>query len=110
MSCAGSDLKNKKIRFPEPGIEIEERVLFNPSEVSGSSLENVMLPVGLETIGEDAFRENDLINIKFPTALRRIGKRAFVNIKIKEVKIPDSVVEIGELAFLNNHIGYLKFG
>src|SRR5690625_3698950 len=77
MSFAGLDLKNKKIRLPDTVIEIEERAFFNPTEVSGSSLENVMLPEGLETIGEDAFRKNDLINIKFPTTLRRIGKRAF---------------------------------
>ena len=42
-----------------------------------SQLASVVLPEGLQTIGEYAFRESGLNSISFPTSLTEVGERAF---------------------------------
>lgn len=71
-----------------------ENVQFN------SSIEHVLLPEGLTTIGENAFWGFEaLAEIIIPPNVITIGKRAFGSSGIVEIVIPASVESIGENAF-----------
>lgn len=65
------------------------------------SLERVMLPFGLRTIGEGAFNSClKLDHIAFPPFLEAIGRGAFWDCQaISSIYLPDSVKYIGERAF-----------
>ena len=61
---------------------------------------DVILPDGLEYIGEEAFSESRLTNIVFPDSLKVIGVGAFYRTYLTgEITIPASVEEIGKGAF-----------
>lgn len=63
-------------------------------------LESVVLPIGLETIGKEAFRNIGVGEINFPTTLKTIGAHAFENCwNVKKVVIPEGVETVGEYAF-----------
>ncbi|MDD7012545.1 MAG: leucine-rich repeat domain-containing protein [Candidatus Treponema excrementipullorum] len=66
-----------------------------------SSIEHVLLPEGLTTIGENAFWGfMALAKITIPSQVTTIGKSAFGScFGIKEIVIPASVESIGEHAF-----------
>ena len=71
-----------------------ENVQFN------SSIEHVLLPEGLTTIGENAFWGFEaLAEITIPPKVTTIGKSAFGSSGIVEIVIPASVESIGENAF-----------
>lgn len=72
-----------------------EDVQFN------SSIEHVLLPEGLTTIGENAFWGFEaLAEITIPPKVTTIGKGAFGScFEIEEIVIPASVESIGENAF-----------
>ena len=71
-----------------------EDVQFN------SSIEHVLLPEGLTTIGENAFWGFEaLAEITIPSKVTTIGKGAFGSSGIVEIVIPASVESIGENAF-----------
>ena len=72
-----------------------EDVQFN------SSIEHVLLPEGLTTIGENAFWGfTALAEITIPSQITTIGKNAFGScFGIEEIVIPASVESIGENAF-----------
>lgn len=64
-------------------------------------VKNVIIPEGIETIGDNAFRGcTSLESIKIPDSVLHIGEAAFYNcINLKDVAISDNVTEIGQLAF-----------
>lgn len=65
-----------------------------------STIENVLLPDGLETIGGGAFAGCSLIkDITLPESLLSIGQYAFVDTGLDTIIIPDSVQDIGYSAF-----------
>ena len=66
-----------------------------------SSIEHVLLPEGLTTIGENAFWGfTALAEITIPSQITTIGKNAFGScFGIEEIVIPASVESIGENAF-----------
>ena len=64
-------------------------------------IEAIVLPAGLQSIGEDTFFECDkLKEITLPSHIRRIPDRCFYGCaSLQRVKMPDGVAEIGEYAF-----------
>lgn len=73
-----------------------------PSDIEffNSSVEKIILPEGLTTIGENAFWGFEaLAEITIPPKVTTIGKGAFGNSGIVEIVIPASVESIGENAF-----------
>ena len=65
---------------------------FMSMNLSGRTL---VLPDGLETIGELAFAYTGLTGVEFPNTLKTIGNNAFERDKIKTLHIPSSVTKIG---------------
>lgn len=68
-----------------------------------SSVESLVLPEGLEIIGNSAFVWcYSLKNITLPESLKVIGKEAFADCsKLTEISVPAGVIEIGDNAFYN---------
>ena len=59
-----------------------------------------ILPAGLETVGEEAFRgDRALEEVTLPDGLKVIESRAFADSGVKWIRIPDSVTSIAEDAF-----------
>jgi len=96
------------------GVEVPHDVIFVavhhsikilPDEVflGRRCLKEVMLPEGLEAIGEGAFGNcSSLERINFPSTLIKIGTYAFyVCLSLKEVQLPERLEEIGSRAFRN---------
>ena len=67
---------------------------------SKSYLHKIVLPKGLETIGDKAFDCTYAEDIVFPATLKSIGEYAFSNCRIREAIIPDGVTNISRYAFL----------
>lgn len=64
------------------------------------SLEKVVLPNSVVSIGAYAFGENEkLTQINFPAKLKTIGEYAFCDTKLVEVKLPEGLTQLGEGAF-----------
>ena len=62
-------------------------------------LHKVLLPEGLERIGDCAFEDSYLTHINFPSTLKSIGERAFSSSQLMNAVMNDSVTFIGDDAF-----------
>lgn len=70
---------------------------------STTELENVTLPEGLTTIGNQAFYGSGVKSINLPTTLNSMGTSAFQLCKnLKSIALPDALKEIKEYAFSEN--------
>ena len=58
-------------------------------------LESIVLPEGLESIGDEAFDYCDLKSVTLPQSLRIIGKHAFSGNHVQQLIIPANVEKIG---------------
>ena len=58
-----------------------------------------MVPEGIRSIGNGAFRSRNFSVILLPKTLERIGVEAFERCKMKRVELPESVTSIGKHAF-----------
>lgn len=74
---------------------------ITPYEFSGcTSLEQIELGQGLETIGEGAFRDNPFQSIVIPNSTQSLGDNVFDGCKnLLAMDIPASVKNIGDYAF-----------
>lgn len=67
-----------------------------------SSVEQVELPEGVETLGLGTFRDcENLKEIRLPSTLKEIGQEAFWNCGFESLKLPEGVETIGADAFFN---------
>lgn len=68
-------------------------------------LRRIILPDGLEEIGEGAFAYAiNLEDVNFPTSLRTIKRRCFsdcISLNVNPLVIPEGVEEIGDMSFVN---------
>lgn len=70
---------------------------------STTALENVTLPEGLTTIGNQAFYGSGVKSINLPTTLNSMGTGAFQLCKnLKSIALPNALKEIKEYAFSEN--------
>ncbi len=74
-------------------------------------LRAVVLPEGLEELGDDAFRgAHSLAEAALPSTLRAIGDRAFLDTALRRVDLPAGLERIGESALLVQGEGLLRCG
>jgi hypothetical protein len=59
----------------------------------------VVVPDGILSIGNGAFRGRNMDAIQLPNTLQTIGTEAFCNCSLTEIDLPDSVTSIGKAAF-----------
>lgn len=72
---------------------------------SGTRLDTVTLPEGLEEIGDSAFAKSTLSSVRLPESLKAIGKEAFYTCRLSgTLHIPASVESIGIYAFSYNQL------
>ena len=79
--------------------------------VKDYSITNVVIPEGVEEVGENAFSNCDKSNIKtitFPTTLRKIGFASLGGIRVSYLSIPEGVEVIEEAAFFNSVLSYVS--
>lgn len=71
-------------------------------------LRRIILPEGLEEIGEGAFcYAIDLEDVNFPSSLKAIRRRCFsdcISLNVNPLVIPEGVEEIGYMAFVKMSI------
>lgn len=76
-----------------------EEIPANAFSVISSSIENIVIPDGIQIIGDSAFSLTDIEHVQIPESVISIGSYAFANTKLSGVTVPNSVVSIGESAF-----------
>ena len=65
---------------------------------------HLIIPDGVTSIWEQAFRDNQLTNANIPNSVTSIWKFAFFWNHLTSVTIPDSVTSIWEWAFSDNQL------
>lgn len=64
--------------------------------------DSVLLPNGVDKIGDFAFRNNKLSEASIPTDVKEIGKAAFQGNNLSSVILPDTLTKLGQGAFATN--------
>ena len=92
FSCC---LKLQKVNIPRSVREIRGSAFL------GCAFEEILLPEGLDRIGELTFGDcGNLRHIEIPDGVRAIGDAAFQYcVALREITVPASVEEIGDSAF-----------
>ena len=70
----------------------------------GLGITSVTIPNSVTSIGNGAFRENQLTSITIPDSVTSIGDSAFFRNNLTSVTIPNSVTSIGNSAFSSNQL------
>lgn len=93
------EITNNKYYASEDGIvytKNKKKLLKCPPEKTG----HIIIPDGVQEIGERAFANTKIESITFPDSLRKIGYEAFVHcIKLNQIDFGRGVKEIGTAAF-----------
>ncbi len=76
---------------------------IRPFAFSGSGITSVVIPEGIQYIGQEAFYQcKELTRVLLPQSLRYIGKNVFnYNRSLTEIDIPDQVIHIDRHAFFD---------
>ncbi|MDB4334825.1 leucine-rich repeat protein [bacterium] len=109
------DFSNTDITIPDAvnGITITgiaDVNVFGSVEIFyAQGITNVVFPSTITSIGDNAFKSNDLTALNLPSSLKNIGSSAFSNNNrdLKTVDIPSGVSFIGDYAFTANGIDSL---
>lgn len=67
---------------------------------SATSLESVILPEGLTTIGNNAFYQSSIKTVSLPSTLSNMGSYAFYNCQnLTDIVLPDALKDVKEYSF-----------
>lgn len=103
LSYRASDLCGGGDLILPEGIESIGQGAFRGLHVS-----SVGIPEGVTEIEKFAFQNTGLRNVTFPESLKKIGAYAFSGNTLTSVILPDSVREIGEGTFYDNELTYIR--
>lgn len=78
---------------------IPERAFFLARIGVKKGLQKIMLPEGLEKIGDHAFSRSGLCTLRLPSTVRTLGKGVFVGTFITDLVIPEGVEVISKDCF-----------
>ncbi len=111
-SLSGSlDLKNvNHIGFASFSINHLDNIVYGKVKkipygaFESNSLTNIVIPNGIEFIGQDSFSNNHSVNVEIAGTVKKIGKNSFVNSRdntstITNLVLHDGIEEIGFQAF-----------
>ena len=96
LACISSLAVGDTVELPKALKVIEEEAFSNDT-----SIENVILPIGLAEIQREAFANSSLTEINLPNTLTSIGDEAFFNTSLRDVFLPASLRYISPSAFSN---------
>ena len=94
----------KDVVIPEGVESIGDHAFYN------TSMDNVVLPEGLKSIGNYAFYQVPANMGHLPSTLRSIGDYAFYGCKIDSLFVPNNVTSMGNYAFQNCGLKYAELG
>ena len=95
-------------------FEIPETVDFNGHQLTVTAIgntesswqqvfltrvDNIILPMTITTIGDNAFRYSGVKSINLPDGIKALGESCFKDCRLEEIHLPDSLKEIGAEAF-----------
>lgn len=90
--------KLTSVKLPASVKEIPT-AMFNAGSSIDMKLSEVVIPEGVEKIGDYAFSGTHIEKLTLPSTLQEIGNSAFWNHQLEELEIPGGVKVIGEYAF-----------
>lgn len=116
--------KNKKIKIIKY-IGLERKVEI-PKEIKGmqvveigekafseraknEEIISVILPDGIEKIGNYAFYGNIIENISLPSSIKSIGEYSFSNNRLRSITLPDKLRIVNKGVFQNNLLKEIEF-
>ncbi|MCL2793086.1 MAG: leucine-rich repeat domain-containing protein, partial [Spirochaetaceae bacterium] len=75
-----------------------------------NQLSSIVVPNSVTSIGEGAFWGNQLTSLTIGNRVATIGNMAFRDNQLSSIVVPNSVTSIGEGAFLNNRFTSITIG
>ena len=72
-----------------------------------NDLASVVTPTSVTSIGEEAFSFNDLTSVVIPASITSIGRGAFSNNLLTSLVISEGIESIGEFAFAQNALEFV---
>ena len=95
LLCLACCASAAELKLPA-SVKVIEKEAFR----SDTSLDKVLLPDGIRTIGDFAFHQSSLTEINFPASLRTIGVQAFDDCnRLTAVTVENGLKTIGDYAF-----------
>ena len=102
--------ENKDIEFPEKDDEGNAVTGVAAEAFREKGITSVKCPyAGGFTIGESAFRGNDINELDLGSGITEIGNNSFRENRLTMVSVPASIKRIGESAFESNQIREVSF-
>ena len=103
VEIVGYEGTKKEVRIP-PTIQNLPVTVIGDNAFREKNLMAVTIPHGVTTIGNRAFQINQLNSVTIPDSVTSIGKSAFQINQLNSATIPNSVTAIGERAFSGNYL------
>lgn len=73
-------------------------------------MESVIVPDSVLSIGDHAFRDNNISHLELGSSVATFGYAAFLHNELEELVLSDSVTSIGEFSFNSNRLRSVAFG
>lgn len=93
---------NKHVNLPDKNIEGQTIQSVGNRAFAGKGIETVIIPEGIESLGEGAFLVNNLRDLNLPLSMKKIDKLAFgKNENLVAIKLNEGLEYLGQQAFFD---------